>query len=206
MAYTHIWRGSQPASREEYNEIEPIVRNILDRYEDPKMWNREYPGLCGGCVENGLIVIWDEHETTYETFSVDILSCDALSGFCRTGLHDYDGAICETLLVLAAKIPGFRIDSDGFFDSPHGLFHVTKRLLNKEWTAAMENVRQEYGIKYEPGYRDGGNIVTFDVVVNGYSVLLGEDGEDIVAEERTPARSRRKVRPMPLGEKPFASL
>ena len=93
--------------------------------------------------------------------------------FCKTASKAYDQAVCECLLVLQARIPGFSVRSDGFSG------YLEDPVLDEAWPAAMAAVKK-YGLNYESfvsneraPYCDMGMKLRID----------GEDGEKVFGSD-----------------------
>jgi hypothetical protein len=91
------------------------------------------------------------------------------------------------LLVLAAKIPTFKIDSDGFVK--HRRYKGNRNGLDASWPAAIKEVNELYGLNCVAGYRDRGNTFRFILEANGRNIL-SEVGP-VIEKEPNALRPRR---------------
>jgi len=138
MGYIHYWYQNRWTSedREGYEQALPIFRDIL-HYRYPQILCRSF-GTGGRPLVNSRLIQFNGLNGCD-----DFLFCNSrrASEFCNTGMHHYDLAVCEVLLVLHAHCLNLDIESDGLCLS-NGLLHS----LDSRWTEALANVR-----KYYPG-------------------------------------------------------
>jgi hypothetical protein len=100
----------------------------------------------------------------------------------------------EIGLLFTARTPNIRLDlldiSDSYssytFCPPN---YFWKLGSGRDWRQAVNNVNQYFGCKYEIGFRDSGNTVTFYLTESGRDVLWYALCEDQVK----PTRRARKV-------------
>jgi hypothetical protein len=163
MGYTHYWKAGRRATKSEIAKVLPITRDILERHKEHILMSESE------ITDKGKIRINDASGEGYETFYVDLSYLPESRGFCKTGRMPYDQAVCEMLLVLAAKIPAFKINSDGL--DRECRYYGSETGFEESWPAAMKAVKKLYGLNYAGGYRDLGNILRFVLEIDGRSIL-----------------------------------
>jgi hypothetical protein len=199
MGYTHDWRFVRPVTEEEIDTVMPLIKDIAKRYRDVIKSTRRR--------SKGEIFYDEKGDNPYETFYVNLTAVSKIierkghealpylpeNRWCKTARHPYDIAVCEMLLVLAAKVRGFKFSSDGF-DRRCVRQLCDDQGLDESWPQAIENVNKLYNLNYEAGYFDLGNAFVFDVTVDGESVLDSSGNETVRSISRQGAKSKRKVR------------
>jgi hypothetical protein len=159
MGDRQYWFQPEKPSASVYKDICRIVRDIFKRYKDVLhpasdpcehgyIWLAGLPDMCDGV-------------------SIYVKSPPPFPCAWIPQNIPFYAAVCETLLVLAAKIPGFILGSAGFAaEYSHGVL-----LMAEIWGNAVKNIRESYGINYDAGYKDEGTHFRFYLNVNGHSVL-----------------------------------
>lgn len=138
MGYTHYYDIPASIPKEAIQsaifEIEDIVKrhSKVLAYECNQPSREPLVSPEKGIHFNGI------DEDGHETF---VVPWEGGRQFCKTARKPYDQAVCECLLVLRARIPGFRLSSDGFSSS------LQKAQLDGTWPQAMEAVKK-YGLFY----------------------------------------------------------
>jgi hypothetical protein len=185
------WFKPEKPSESVYEDICRIMRDIIDRYKDVLDPSSEMDEEGDLYLVNGL---WAS-----DCFHIYVPEPTSLACYWVPRDIPFHVAIREILLVLAAKIPGFLLESFGFMHENSS----EEMQMDVSWGEALENVRKRYGIDYDAGYRDEGNRFRFYLNVNGYSVL-GTLHYPIVPRFRADAReyANTKLYPEPRADSP----
>jgi hypothetical protein len=184
MGYTHYYGLEAPATNEEVDSALPLIEDTAEQHK--KLIKVAFPDE----RVRGELFYRERSRSPYEDFYINLYDAEVRRRFCKTARRPYDLAVCEMLLILAAKISVFKIASDGFCDDyrrcPSGSLG-----LEENWPVAIQQVKNRYGIDYTAGYCDLGNTFVFDVRVEDRSVLDKTCG---TRAEVSARRSKRKVR------------
>jgi hypothetical protein len=187
MGYTHYWSLGKRAKKREINTVIPLLQDVLKRYGDVVD-----DQTTGNPTPSCVVCLNGKPPEDYETFLVDLTK--AKNFFCKTGAHAYDTAVCEMLLILAANISNFYIDSDGFDHRPIGHRPPNTPAIETAWLIAMSRVKEHYGIVCNGGYEDLSNSFRFYFTVNDKPVLWrpAVETQDVVYLLPEPRKIRLK--------------
>lgn len=144
MGYTHYWDLDPTKTKENQAGLDkalPAIRDIVQRHRSIVCKEKDEPTKKPTTTRK-LIKFNGREDEGAETF---FFTLDEDGGFCKTYAREYDIAVCEILLVLAAHIPSMEIRSDGFYGCTHDE-RAGKFTLDVSWDDARENVRM-YGVK-----------------------------------------------------------
>lgn len=164
MGYTHYWDKPDEVKKENLARAMDDIKDIVERHKDVLAFEydeRDKPPMVS--LKKG---IWfnGKGDDGHETFCVFAGGDDW--SFCKTASKPYDQAVCECLLVLRSRVPGFRVSSDGF----SGYLEQGVKFKGT-WPEAMKAV-EKYGLHYE------GFISRERTPYCDFGMKLAEDGVD----------------------------
>ena len=141
MGYTHYWDKPKKVTKKNLTRAIEDIKDIVERHKDVLAFECDEVDKAPQVSVKEGIRFNGKGENGYETFCIPI-SGEACN-FCKTARKPYDQAVCECLLVLRARIPGFRVSSDGF----SGYLEQGVK-LDGTWPEAMKAV-EKYGLHYK---------------------------------------------------------
>lgn len=140
MGYTHYFGASNDIPQGDWDSALEDVKDIIERHKDLLCGDYENPDS-KPVITSDRIFFNTSEGVSGETFVLG--RTISRRGYCKTNRYAYDQAVCECLLVLRARISGFRVSSDGFSAD------LSDPVLDGTWLAAIEAVKK-YGLHYEP--------------------------------------------------------
>jgi hypothetical protein len=140
MGYTHYFRKETwtPADEKGFKDALPTVRDIVKRHR--KLLQLEHNDAGDPVVDENEIRFNGIEENGHETFLLS--NRQERFEFCKTAEKPYDVAACEVLLVMKKYCPNLQVSSDGFSAC------LKDPKPDQGWQVAVENLRENYGIKY----------------------------------------------------------
>ena len=116
MGYTHYWKRSRPAARQEWAEYMGDIFSIVKHCTGEGIPLVDGMGDEGSLpvISSGEVAFNGVGEEAHETFMITATPNDRGGGFCKTAHKPYDLAVCLALIMAKKRFgPDIEVTSDG---------------------------------------------------------------------------------------------